>query len=424
MYASLALPLRRCVFPLVLGLSAVLTGCSDAATAPIVQAPVATVQIAGPVSALTVGDDRTLTAQLRDAGGATLTGRTVTWMSSDNLIATVSSAGRVTAVSVGTATIVARAEGRVGSFNLVVQAAPVASIQLSETQLLLNRNETRLVHYELRDAQGRPVVNVELNWTSEDESVATVTSSGHVRAVASGETRVVARVGSREAFVTVRVPVSIANVQVVPSEQPVSIGSNMQFTVKAFDDRGREIDASQAVWSSSDQSVALVSSSGVVTGVGRGTAVIRAAVMYASGSTSVTVRSNNWHFESNLFQPPVVVRSDTVTQTEHVLVIKESQLVNAWFSYNSNTTAWTFSGEVVHTERSELQGNVIWRETGRQTVHDNGTGKEYDVYTGSILMRSAQTKEVQFGFIPFEDRASLAGTVRGFPVAVSIPLQR
>lgn len=424
MYASRALPLRRSFYFLMAGLSVVLTACSDASTAPVVDVPVASVMIVGSTDALAAGEQRTLSVQLRDASGAELPGRTVSWSSSDELVATVSATGRVTAVSAGTVTIVARAEGRAASAELEVRPAPVAEIRLSETQFTLRRNEVRLVHADLRDAQGRPVINVNLDWTSEDPSVATVTSSGYVRAVASGETRVIARVGSRQAVVIVRVPLTIARVEVVPSSEPLSVGSNVQFAVKAFDDRGREIDASQAVWSSSDPSVALVSSSGVVTGVSRGSAVIRAAVQYASGVTTVTVRSNNWHFESNLFQPPEVLRSDTVTQTGQVLVINESRLVNAWFSFNTSTRAWTFSGEVVHSERNELQGNVIWRETGRQTVQDHGTGREYDWFSGAILMRSARTDTVAFRFLPFQDRATLQGTVRGFPVDVAIPLQR
>lgn len=51
-------------------------------------------------------------------------------------------------------------------------------------------------------------------------------------------------------------------------------------------------------WTSSDESVATVSSSGVVTGVGRGTATITATVGPYSASCTVTVRAKVWHSAS------------------------------------------------------------------------------------------------------------------------------
>lgn len=57
----------------------------------------------------------TLTATPRDAAGQPLTGRTITWQSASPTIASVSSAGVVTMLRPGTATITATAEGRSAS---------------------------------------------------------------------------------------------------------------------------------------------------------------------------------------------------------------------------------------------------------------------------------------------------------------------
>jgi uncharacterized protein YjdB len=65
------------------------------------------------------------------------------------------------------------------------------------------------------------------------------------------------------------------------------VGSTQQFTAQALSTDGSVTDVtSQATWSSSDQSVATVSSSGVVTGIGPGQANITA---YYSGVTSVAI---------------------------------------------------------------------------------------------------------------------------------------
>jgi len=52
---------------------------------------------------------------MRDANGGVLSGRTATWASSNTALATVTSAGVVTALAAGTVTITATSEGRSGS---------------------------------------------------------------------------------------------------------------------------------------------------------------------------------------------------------------------------------------------------------------------------------------------------------------------
>ena len=67
-----------------------------------------------------------LTAVARDASGAELEGRTVTWSSSASSVATVSSSGVVTGVAAGEATITASVEGRTASARVTVVPVPVA----------------------------------------------------------------------------------------------------------------------------------------------------------------------------------------------------------------------------------------------------------------------------------------------------------
>jgi uncharacterized protein YjdB len=67
-----------------------------------------------------VGFTAPLTALTRDASGNVLTGRVVTWTSSNTAVASVSSAGVVTGVKVGTATITATSEGKTGTATVTV----------------------------------------------------------------------------------------------------------------------------------------------------------------------------------------------------------------------------------------------------------------------------------------------------------------
>jgi hypothetical protein len=86
-------------------------------------APVATVTVALGSSSTSVGQGTQATVTLKDANGATLTGRTVTWSSTTSSVASVSSTGAVTALSVGSTQITATSEGKNGSASLTVTAA-------------------------------------------------------------------------------------------------------------------------------------------------------------------------------------------------------------------------------------------------------------------------------------------------------------
>ncbi len=90
----------------------------------------------GPVSVASVALDQAdlglvpqytvqLTATAKDANGNTLTGRAVTWQSSAGAVASVSGAGLVTGLTVGTTTITATSEGRVASASVTVREGAV-----------------------------------------------------------------------------------------------------------------------------------------------------------------------------------------------------------------------------------------------------------------------------------------------------------
>lgn len=91
-------------------------------TAPAPQ-PVATVTIAPTAASIQAGQGTTLAATLRDVNGNVLTGRTVSWSSSNTAIATVAN-GAVSGVGQGTATITATSEGRSGTATVTVFGAP------------------------------------------------------------------------------------------------------------------------------------------------------------------------------------------------------------------------------------------------------------------------------------------------------------
>jgi alpha-tubulin suppressor-like RCC1 family protein len=84
--------------------------------------PVATVTVTPSASTISAGGAVQLQATTQDANGVALTGRLITWASSDATVATVSPSGTVTGIAGGNATITADSEGRTGSATVTVQA--------------------------------------------------------------------------------------------------------------------------------------------------------------------------------------------------------------------------------------------------------------------------------------------------------------
>jgi uncharacterized protein YjdB len=82
---------------------------------------VSSVTVTPSSSTISPGQQVTLTAVTKDANGNTLTGRAVTWTSSNNNVATVSSTGVVTGVKKGTVTITATSEGKSGTASVTVK---------------------------------------------------------------------------------------------------------------------------------------------------------------------------------------------------------------------------------------------------------------------------------------------------------------
>jgi hypothetical protein len=87
-------------------------------------APVASVSVSPASATLSIGAAQQLSAVAKDSAGNTLTGRVVTWSSSDPAVATVSGSGLVTAIAAGSATITATSEGKNGTSAITVQASP------------------------------------------------------------------------------------------------------------------------------------------------------------------------------------------------------------------------------------------------------------------------------------------------------------
>lgn len=149
-------------------------GRSGTATVTVAAAPVATVTVSPSSDTVAVGATAQYNATLRDAGGNILTGRVVTWSSSDPTKAQVSTNGLALGIAAGTATITATSEGRVGSASVLVTAAAPGTVLFSESfddNLLANRGWYDLSSPTLSTTEKHSgTAALEARWTSGAQS--------------------------------------------------------------------------------------------------------------------------------------------------------------------------------------------------------------------------------------------------------------
>ena len=198
-----------------LALIALLSACGGGDSAgpttppPVTPAPVASIAVALGASSLTVGQSTVATAETRDASGAVLNGRTVTWATSNGSVATVTASGQVAAVAPGTSSISATSEGRTGSATVTVLAVPVASVVMSVDSTDIPIRTTGTLLATPRDAAGQSLTNRTVTWQSSAPNVATVSSTGVVNMLLPGTVTITATSEGR--FGTTRVRGSVAN---------------------------------------------------------------------------------------------------------------------------------------------------------------------------------------------------------------------
>ena len=235
-----------------------------------------------------VGKTSTLTATPKDADGASVTGKSIAWSSSDNNVATVSS-GVVTGVKPGTADIIA-AVGSVQGKATVTVTAPVATVELSPTSATIIIGGTSQLTATLKDAGGNVLTGRTVAWSSDADLVASVDPSGLVTSKSVGTAKITATVEGKSATATITVtPVPVASVAVTPPTSSLVIGGTVQLSATTKDAAGNPLAGRTIAWSTSDQAIASVDGNGLVTAKALGSATITATSETKTGTAAITV---------------------------------------------------------------------------------------------------------------------------------------
>ena len=214
-----------------------------------------------------------------------------TWVSNAPEVATVAG-GTVSGLKRGTAEITVTASSLVATLTVTVTESTLLSLSITPPRPMLARGlEMQLSATGVFTDNTTQDLTKQVTWTSVTKTVASVSSAGLLTAVSVGSTNVSAKFGTVSATALVTVSAAVLDsIALTPPEPSMPKGTTRALTATAtLSDGTTEAVTDQAEWTSTDESVATVNSSGVVTAIAVGTSTISASVAGVTGSTKVTV---------------------------------------------------------------------------------------------------------------------------------------
>ncbi|MGH7505997.1 MAG: Ig-like domain-containing protein, partial [Longimicrobiales bacterium] len=332
---------------------------------------VASVTVSPASASLNAGDAQAFVATAHAADGTVLTGRPVTWTSSDPAVVTVDAQGSALAIAAGTATITATVEGVAGQAAVTVSGpppVPVATVTVVPATLTLRPGDSGTLTAEARAGDGTLLTGRPTTWSSSDAAVATVNASGQVTAVADGAAKITATVEGVAGSASVTVssgPVPVASVTVQPPSATLNEQDVLQLQAQPRAADNSPLSGRTVTWSSSDPSVASVNGSGRVRAKKAGSVIITATSEGVDGTASITV------------QPPVetvqvrpgftIVRVGVTIQYSAELRAADNTVLTG------KTVTWTTSNGGVAT--IDANGKLTTRGTGAVVVTATCEGK-------------------------------------------------
>lgn len=317
------------------------------------------------------------------------TSKKVTWSSSNKKVATVSSKGVIKGIKKGTAIITAKVNGKKYTCKVTVKE----NIKLNYSKVTINEGDTFVLKVT--------GTNSKVKWFSSDESVATVSSDGKVKGINGGKDNlsceITALINGKSYTCNVTVKGSYLNVNELTFEEGETgklwiIGNKQTVT-----------------WSSEDESIAMVSSDGIVEGKSAGKTNIIATTETKTYKCFVTITkkilvtgisiqdSLTMKVGQSITLVASPIPSNTTEKFVPTFLSKDTSVVRVTdggsiIAYKSGQTQIVVSfkeiKKIVNITVEKTQSELIQEENDRYEKEKEALKNEYDTnynYTNSQL---------------------------------------
>ncbi len=225
----------------------------------------------------------------------------------------------------------------------------VGLVLVSGSAAPLTIGQTTQLTVKVRSTTDSLLTDRPLTWASSVGSVASVSSTGLVTALAAGTTVVSVTCGGVVGQFTVNVIEAVGLLELVPSTFTMLVGANQQIVATTRATNGTLLTGRTVTWTSLAPSTASVSTGGLVTGVSAGSTLVTATSEGISAVASVTV------LVAPVASVSVAPRADTILVDESVTlaaVVRDaannvlSDRAISWATLNPSIATVTQSGVV------------------------------------------------------------------------------
>ncbi len=272
----------------------------------------------------------------------------VAWSSSNGKIATVDSKGRVKAVSNGTCKITATTTdgtNRTASCDVTVDVKFVTGISFDfNSYTITNVNQTPVFNPNITPSDAE---NKNVRWSSSNTKVATVSSSGVIKAAGNGTCKITATTtDGTNLSASFNITVNIKATKITLDKTKIELTTGKE-TEKITPSIEPSIANKNVKYTSSDESIATVNSDGVVTAVGSGTCRIIATTtdgseITASCDVTVDIKTTGMKLDKTNY---TFNKAETIKINPVITPSKASKKLT-WTSSNTKVAIVSSDGKV------------------------------------------------------------------------------
>lgn len=327
----------------------------------------------------------------------------VAWASDTPSVTTVDDTGLASTLTVGSSVISATLDSVSGSTILTSSSATLDTLSIAPDNPTIPKGQTQQFTVTGIYSDGTSQdVSASVWLASGDSSVATLNYVNGIGTVmygtGAGSTAITATLGGVSVYTILTVtPATLQSISIQPSNLTVFPNSTRQLAVIGIYSDGSSNDlSSQATWTSTDTTVAIVSDTGLVSPVA------------TSGSTDISVTVGD------------LSASTTVT-------IKQPELLSITFTASSSGTLakglsrqYTASGYYSDGSHRDITSTVIWTSsnTSAATIDSSGLVSSVDIGSTTIMATLGTISGSDYLYVGAASLQSITVT----PDAPSVPL--
>ena len=287
------------------------------------------------------------------------------WLSSSTSVASITTSGLATALTIGTTTISASSGSVTGTTTLTV-TNPLVSIAVtpnpaSVSPIAPNNTQQYTATGTFTDGSTQNITSA-VTWSA--STGATITAAGLATAVTPNATvTIMATQGSISGTAIMNVTNPLVSIAITPAAPSVAASFTEQLTATGtYADNSTQVLTASVTWASDNTSIATISntqgSQGLATGVAAGTAHITATSGSVVGTTTLTVTSAK------------LVSIDVTPKAQQLI-------------YQSPQQQYTATGTFSDTSTHDITNTVTWTSSDTAHISITPTGLATGVATTS-----------------------------------------